>query len=227
MKRTTLHIFLSVLPLLSFAQKHDYVWIVGDNNSLTDSTRGGSVINFDSSPPNVYYNYRELNMFSSNSSVCNINGILQFYSNGCDVAGIDDTLLENGEDINPGTAHQIKCDQENDGYAGGYQSMLTLPLPEDSNVYYLFHKRVSITFNPVEVKTDRLFYSRIDMSQNFGRGSVMEKNVSVMSGDISYGELTAVKHANGKDWWLVTPKRNSNEFYIFRFTKEGIVDTVV
>jgi hypothetical protein len=48
-----------------------------------------------------------------------------------------------------------------------------------------------------------------------------------MVGDISIGEFTAVKHTNGKDWWLVTPKRNSNTFYSFLFTKDGIVDTLI
>ncbi|MBP6826947.1 MAG: T9SS type A sorting domain-containing protein [Saprospiraceae bacterium] len=46
-----------------------------------------------------------------------------------------------------------------------------------------------------------------------------------MSDNIAYGQLTAVKHANGKDWWLVTPKDDSNTFYFFLFTKDGIVDT--
>lgn len=40
------------------------------------------------------------------------------------------------------------------------------------------------------------------------------------------GEMNAVKHANGEDWWLIVPKRNSNQFYVFLFTKDGIVDTL-
>ncbi|MBX2890380.1 MAG: hypothetical protein KF734_05595 [Saprospiraceae bacterium] len=46
-----------------------------------------------------------------------------------------------------------------------------------------------------------------------------------MSDTLARGEIAAVKHANGKDWWLVTPRRNSNQFYIFKFTSQGVVDT--
>ena len=38
--------------------------------------------------------------------------------------------------------------------------------------------------------------------------------------------MNAVKHANGKDWWIIYPRRNSNQFYVFLFTKDGIVDTL-
>ncbi|MCW5921334.1 MAG: T9SS type A sorting domain-containing protein [Saprospiraceae bacterium] len=63
------------------------------------------------------------------------------------------------------------------------------------------------------------------MNQNLGKGKVVAKNVEMMSDTLARGEIAAVKHANGKDWWLVTPRRNSNQFYVFKFTSQGIVDT--
>ncbi len=166
-------------------------------------------------------------MFVCNSSICDTAGNLLFYTNGCDIAGSDDEIIENGETINPGSVHQLKCDQENDGYTAGYQSTLILPAPDSNNLYYLFHKRIVYTSNPFDVKTDKIFYSKIDMNQNNGIGKVVTKNIEIMSDDIAYGEMTAVKHANGKDWWLVTPKRHSNTFYKFLFTKDGILDTLI
>ena len=55
---------------------------------------------------------------------------------------------------------------------------------------------------------------------------MIEKNVEIMADDIALGEMAAVKHANGIDWWIVTPKRNSNTWYKFLFSKDGIVDTL-
>lgn len=209
------------------AQKHDYVWVTGDDNQLIDTTYGGSTIDFNFNPVKAYYNYRELNMFVCNSSICDTAGNLMFYTNGCDIAGADDEIIENGETINPGEVHQLKCDQENSGYAAGYQSTLILPVPDSINLYYLFHKRTIITNNPFDIKIDKLFYSKVDMSQNNGKGKVVAKNVEMMNGDIAYGQMTAAKHANGKDWWLVTPKEDSNIFYLFLFANEGIVDTLI
>ncbi|MBP6828040.1 MAG: T9SS type A sorting domain-containing protein [Saprospiraceae bacterium] len=216
---------LIAIPTVIFSQKYDYIWVTGDNNDPLDTTKGGSVINFHFTPPKKNYDYRELNFRTCNISICDTAGNLMFYSNGCDIAGADDEILENGETINPGYVHQIRCDQYG-YYTSGYQSALILPTPDSINLYYLFHKRVIIINNPFDIKADKLFYSKVDMNQNNGKGKVVAKNIEIMNNDIAYGEMTAAKHANGKDWWLVTPKRNSNVFYCFLLTKNGIIDTL-
>jgi hypothetical protein len=208
------------------AQKHDYVWVVGDDNQLSDTTHGGSTIDFKQQPPTAHYNYRELNFRTCNASICDTAGNLLFYTNGCSIAGADDQIIEGGEGLNLGNVYQSKCQQEG-YYTSGYQSALILPMPDSSSIYYLFHKKIIYTFDPFDIKVDKLFYSKVDISQNGGAGKVVAKNVEIMSDDIAYGQMTAVKHANGKDWWLVTPKDDSNTFYTFLLTKEGIVDTLV
>ncbi len=71
---------------------------------------------------------------------------------------------------------------------------------------------------------DKLLFSVVKVSTD--SKIVMQKNVPVMEDDLATGEMLAVKHANGTDWWLITPRRNSNQFYVFRFTEDGIVDTL-
>ncbi|MBP6826948.1 MAG: hypothetical protein KA165_10365, partial [Saprospiraceae bacterium] len=209
----------------SYSQKYDYVWITGDDNQTFDTTYGGSLIDFNFNPVKATYHYRDLNMFTTNSSICDSAGNLLFYTNGCAIAGADDEILENGDNINPGSSHTLWCVTYDDGYAGGPNNSVILPLPDSSWMFYLFHKRFVLYSNPSDVIFDKLYYSVVDMDQNSGKGKVMTKNVECMSDTLSRGELCAVKHANGKDWWLVTPRRNSNKFYIFKFTKEGVIDT--
>jgi len=218
-------LFGVILHLAAFAQKHDYIWITGDDNQTSDTTYGGSLIDFNFNPPKTSYHYREHNMYTTNSSICDSTGNLLFYTNGCEIAGVDDEILENGENINPGSTHTLWCDNYNDGYAGGPQNSVILPLPDSSGLYYMFHKRYVIYSNPVDIIFDKLYYSIVDMNQNNGKGKVIAKNVECMSDTLSQGGICAIKHGNGKDWWLVTTRRNSNVFYIFKFTKEGIVDT--
>jgi hypothetical protein len=98
-------------------------------------------------------------------------------------------------------------------------------MPDSSGLFYLFHKRFTLFNNPVGVNIDKFYFTIVDMNQNIGSGKVTAKNVEMMSDSLARGEIAAVKHANGKDWWLVTPRRNSNQFYIFKFTSQGIVDT--
>jgi hypothetical protein len=224
MKLLFFHLFC-IFNLTLFAQKHDYIWIMGDDNQLIDTTYGGGLLDFNFSPPQASYHYRDHNMYTTNSSICDSFGNLLFYTNGCVIAGADDEILENGEGINPGNAHSLWCDQYNDGYSGGPAASVILPMPDSSGVFYLFHKRFTLYYNPTNAIRDKFFYTVVDMKKNGGKGKVLEKNVELMSDTLARGEIAAVKHANGKDWWLVTPRRNSNQFYIFKFTSQGIVDT--
>ena len=208
-----------------FSQKHDYIWVSGDGNSTTSTNHGGITIDFNQQPPNAYYNYRKHNLFTTNSSICDSSGHLLFYTNGCVIAGTDDEVIENGDNINPGSSHNLWCFSYEDGYAGGPQNSVILPMPDTIGLYYLFHKSFTIYNNPFDVITDKFMYSIIDMNLNNSKGKVTTKNNVVMDGILAHGEVLSVKHADGKNWWLITPLRNSNTFYILKFTKDGIVDT--
>ena len=45
------------------AQKHDYVWLMGEN-SLTVPEYAGTVIDFNIQPPDIYYEFRDMFFFS-------------------------------------------------------------------------------------------------------------------------------------------------------------------
>lgn len=218
---------LLICPLALFCQKHDYVWVSGDGNTTATTTHGGITIDFNQNPVNAYYNFRELNMFICNASICDSAGHLQAYTNGCHIAGADDEILENGDTINPGFAWQVSCIQNEDGYASGIQSALFLPVPDSPKIYYLFHKQITLKTNPTIVFPGALLESKIDMGQNAELGKVVKKNIGILKDTLAYGELIATKQANGVDWWVITPRRNSNTFYILKYTKNGITDTSI
>ena len=49
-----------------------------------------------------------------------------------------------------------------------------------------------------------LLYSEIDASGDNGNGAVISKNKAVFSDSILLGQfVTAVRHANGRDWWEI------------------------
>jgi hypothetical protein len=210
------------------AQKYDYIWLTGDQNMPGDSSYGGAILNFNALPPTTVYNYRKLNLRTCNASICDTAGHLLFYTNGCAIAGANNEILENGDTLNPGDIYNSWCsDPEYGYYVSGYQSALVLPLPESDHLYYLFHKGIYDQYNPLKVITNHFYYSLVDMGANNGKGKVLKKNVEIMGGYLSFGDITSVKHANGKDWWIVTAEGESDKFYCFLLTKEGIVDTVI
>ena len=228
MKYTAFLLFLLSCSIAT-AQKHDYVWTGGENINNPAIT-GGFLIDFKELYPAVISHPREFNLFHSSACISDTSGKLQVYTNGCDIVGArNDEILPNGNDINPGYVNQFQCHTE-DGvgyYTSGVQSSLFLPLPDSSGIYYLFHKRIKYVYNPFDVLTDMLFYSIVDMNWMGGRGKVSEKNIPLMADTLAAGMMTAVKHANGKDWWIVTPRNTENQIYCFLFTHEGITDTTL
>ena len=224
MKYLLLIILLSACEV--FGQQHDRVWVIGDSNSPTTTNHGGEIIDFGTNPPQAYYNYRKLNMRLCNASLCDSLGNLLAYTNGCDIAGADDEIIEGGDTINAGYVNHLQCRQYDYGYTSGIQSALMLPMPDTTGIIFTFHEHLIYTYDPFSVITDKLLYSVVDMQQNNGQGKVTAKDVPVVTSSLSYGGLTAVKHANGRDWWVVVPDFSSNVFHVCRLTHEGITETL-
>jgi len=225
MKKLLLTIlFLSQL-LSGFSQKEDAFWTFGYSSNTVDSSFGGTNIDFNSDPPEIQYEFRELDFHITNSSICDSEGNLLFYTNGLSIANSSGEILENGEGLNPDPYREDWIDR---GYTL-YQGTLILPLPDSPNLYYLFHEeRSRAPDDPVHnTKVFTLYYSIIDMSANNGAGKVIEKNIPMIQDTLDYGKITATKHSNGEDWWLLIPEFDSNKYYRILFTQNGIfsIDT--
>ena len=100
------------------------------------------------------------------------------------------------------------------------QAALFIPKPGSTRYYYLFHFS-NDTFNNSRPGT--IYYSLIDKEGNNNLGIVLQKNVPILQGHIlREGGMTACKHANGRDYWLVMGASVINRFYKFLITPNGI-----
>ena len=101
--------------------------------------------------------------------------------------------------------HQLM--QNGDSIAGSnwYKEMQIIPYPEHPNQFILFSAGVTSSFSP------GLRYSIIDLNFNGGLGKVIQKNILLDPAPVADG-MIAIKHANGRDWWLYfknwTPNNN-------------------
>ncbi|MBK6894735.1 MAG: hypothetical protein IPH00_16795 [Flavobacteriales bacterium] len=50
----------------------------------------------------------------------------------------------------------------------------------------------------------------IDMSLDSGLGGAVSKNEVLIADTLNEGRITAVRHANGRDWWVFCFKANTN-----------------
>jgi hypothetical protein len=63
------------------------------------------------------------------------------------------------------------------------------------------------------------------MDANEGKGVIVEKNSMLLNNSnnlVPLGELSAVKHENGNDWWIICPEKYGNKFYFFLLGQNGI-----
>jgi len=193
--------------------KHDQVWLIGVDLSNTGIYLGGTIIDFSTTPPAISYQERELPIRETAAGICDTNGNILFYSNGINIYNKELEIMVNGNGLNPGL---ISEDFAEFGYPLN-QGALALPYPGSSYLFYLLHEKRqygSIVTN--------FYYSLIDMSQNNELGQVVEKNISIIADTLGLGGLAACRHANGRDWWIVTPKEYSNLYYIFLLSPYGI-----
>ena len=218
--KQVIFIALVLIPLIGVAQKHDNVWMFGYDNYLDLSGFKGMKGEFSENMLNFESVLTHLKIIKSNATIANANGELLFYTNGCHLADATHNIMENGNDINPGAVHDNHCDDW--GYTAGTQSCLILPMPASENKYYLFHKLLTYVYEPDFDGISTLLSTTVDITLNEGKGAVVEKNIPVINDSLTYGQLSAVKHANSIDWWVFIGGDENNKYYAVLFTENGI-----
>ena len=214
-------LFILVLMFLhqySFTQR-SAKWLVGH----------GSIIDFTVSPTITYLECDTFkNSWFSNgySMICDKKGDVLFEAtpyvvikNTCESYN----AMENG-DYNP----SMRWEKEEWGQ--GYYPQLGIILPKKGDQYYSFYKTMSnaaldsLDANLSDFHYDLFRYHIIDMKENNGNGKVILKEQNILEGArLSPNALSAVQHANGRDWWLVMPHREKDWLYTFLVTPDAII----
>jgi gliding motility-associated-like protein len=112
------------------------------------------------------------------------------------------------------------------GDLGVTQSCIIVPKPGTSGLYYIFNIDV-LTFNLDNTYTTRgLTYSVVDMTKNSGLGNgTSQWNIPLLTPVAQ--KLTAVRHSNGKNYWIIVHKWETNEFYAYQLQESGLSDPVI
>jgi hypothetical protein len=101
---------------------------------------------------------------------------------------------------------------------------LFLEDPGDSNRVYLFYgqyKTIYPTWPSVftSINYDLFFtYALLDVSNQ----SLINQNNVVLTDTTSVSDAVAVRHGNGRDWWILKPGIYTNEFYVALLDPSGL-----
>lgn len=204
-----------LFPGLVFTQNYDQNWLMGYFGGLQsepDDVFGISILDFSDCTLTIHDNQNiEMNFDVTNVSMSNEVGDLIFYSNGIYIENSSFQTMENGTDLN---------EWQLIGYILN-QGILSIPYPGNENQYIVFHGTKEL-LPGIGINMVGLYYSIIDMEANNGLGQVIEKNQSLILDTLQSGKLTATKHGNGRDWWLLINKSSTNNFHTILINPSGI-----
>lgn len=208
---------LGCMALAGVGQKHDYVWLSGYTDGVIGYDTGWgfyfgtTVLDFNNSPRSVAFDSSyKMNFDRTNTSFCDSDGHLMFYTNGIYVANSLDEKIENSDSLNAGW---LQYEWAPLIQTLGYRTtngIVAIPNPANKNQYHLVHTWVD-SFG-TGLMTKKLLSTLLDMSEKSGHGKVIYKNVSVVEDQIGW-EIAVTRHGNGKDWWGLVQKRKTNCYY--------------
>jgi hypothetical protein len=201
-----------------FAQNHDYVWLIGYGSQETSTDWGGTIIDFNTIPPSLSYVFNPMNFDATAVTMNDSNGNLLFSTNGIYIANREFQQMANGDNINPG-------EYAEDHAIYGYflqQGGIAMPAADGTNKYLLMHADLQYPTTQVDWNSKYLYYSLIDMDLEGGLGKVVAKNQVVIDDTLGTGKLTAVRHANGRDWWMMVHEMGSRKYHRVLITPDGI-----
>jgi hypothetical protein len=204
--------FFFVVNLISAqGQRIDFDWLMGGKPFAdpSDTTHGITHLDFNQNELKVYREATiKMEFAECNVSVCDEDGKLLFYSNCEEIFNANHETLENSEGFNFYPFHN--------GYDGlpVLQGILGFQSLANSKQYYLVHSRIDYKqfggeFYAILIG---IYYAKIDMEGDGGLGAVVEKDITIVEDTLSYGMLTATRHANGRDWWILSHELNSNRY---------------
>lgn len=213
---------LYIYPLYS-QDKHDNIWLLGYLPNQPADKYGGTVLDFSTGEANIHFSPIGLTLGEAIGEICDKEGKLQFYTNGCEIANYENQLIANGDSINsPGPEFDNNCPREVEYNV--HLGLLPLPIPGSPDKYVLFHLRhdtVPDRYAHALYYPQSMLYSTINMSAENGQGRVTQKNV-LLQKDSFCDMLAAVRHGNGRDWWVAVPQLNSDTMSLFLLTPFGI-----
>src|SRR6185436_4021555 len=206
--------FLLMMILLKsfsiYSQGRNSVWLMGYQSKVRMSFTGTSY--------NISSETRTIPFLDTQGNISDENGNVLMSSNGIFIADAFGDTMQNGSGLNP---NQFTTDKKDFGLPISYGNII-LPMPGDTNKYVLFHQTLDYSTGD----SPDIFYSIADLSLNGGLGQVISKNSVALNGSFG-GGITACKHGNGRDWWVIAISIDGDLIHEFLLTPDSIIYTGV
>ena len=201
------------------AQKEFNVWCFGAN--VTTYAHTGIKVTFDASgamyPPEGC-SWAQSDFLGGSGSLCDADGRLLFYTNGVKLYDRAGTVVPGGE-LN-GVILAINAPYRDEWwqYCANQPSAL-VPGPDGN--YYIFYWTKESAEGQFAYG---LSYAVVDLRLNGGYGAVVRKTLLTRT---TSPRFTVVRHANNRDFWVISRDVDSRGFQAFRLGRQGVATAPV
>lgn len=193
---------------------YDNQWIMG-NTALPGFGLGGFDFSFIDTIQSPRYDVPS-ELHSGTIVMSDKDGDLQFYSNGISIWNKNNSTVKGSECFNSDLEEYPL-----DFYLSN-QSILSLPDAQNVDVYHIFDIDPLSIPGAYWLGGENLSLTSIDMSLEGGEGRIIKCNELIVEDTLLNSTMQATRHANGRDWWIVVGKYNSDEYYKILFTANGV-----
>ncbi|MEY4927393.1 MAG: hypothetical protein RI894_1829, partial [Bacteroidota bacterium] len=202
-------------PLADY--KRDYIWHLGYDGWPQNPDYRLMSLNFATTPFTLTSTYDSTGFYMANASICDSVGNLVFQTNNVLVYDKNNRLMT-ASLLNPG---DWATDPEH-GYLF-MQTALILPLPNSNHLYYLIHQKINDP-HAGPYSGEGLYYTIVDSNLRNGAGGVSSWRNVVVRDSFECGKLNAVRHANGRDWWVTCWQRGFTKYRLCLLDPIGLHD---
>lgn len=219
-----------LLSSILIGQKNDNIWITGYSsaNGVFDGYQWGTMIaDFNEDPVQFRYDSQiTMDMSGTDASICDDEGRLLMYSNGMFVHNGMHQVVPGLDTISYSTYWEIfnakNYFPDGSDWKDGLpieQFVIMLPNPGSKN-YFIFHLLRKKLPNDNFYRNVGILTTLVSFD-NSDHGKVIYKDSLIFSG-LYNGGFNAVKHGNGRDWWIVIKDEYSAAINIYLFDPTGI-----
>ncbi len=205
------------------AQRYDAVWPFGFHEFPGNAGWGNAALHFGSNGPITEPLDWLLNFDATSAAIGDADGNLLLATNGCVVVnGQGDTIADASGTgaINQGEVHDLLCAKV--GYPVPFGAFI-LPDPGNQQQYYIFH--LLAQYDPETKWTyPAFYYTLIDLAALSGQGLIIRRDWSLSPTGQAFDNISAVRHGNGRDWWIVAARSNSNMYQKWMLHPDGITN---
>ena len=163
--------------------------------------------------------------YSNSANISDDQGNLLFYTNGFHVANAQHQIIPNGDSLGyvflPG-GYGTYFTNYNIWGAPIPQSSVIIPSPGDTNSYTLIYNTIYDTVGWIhQIKPSKYLKIAKVINDSNGEFIITEKDKVLITDTILQGGLAAVKHGNGRDWWIFAQKFSNGKYFKILVTPDS------